>query len=101
MFTRRSKFLCSRTGNPDPNALSPVTLKLTQKDGQIWHKTVDVIYGNPAHAMSQEAHTQKYLDNIGLVGTQVHPEASTLVDMVQAIETQDDCRVLLDILTPA
>lgn len=87
--------------NPDPNALSPVTLKLTQKDGQIRHKTVDVIYGNPAHAMSQEAHTQKYLDNIGLVGTQVHPEASTLVDMVQAIETQDDCRVLLDMLTPA
>jgi 2-methylcitrate dehydratase PrpD len=50
-------------GNPDPNALTPVTVTVRLKDGRELSRTIDTVYGNPAKPMSREAHLAKFRGN--------------------------------------
>ena len=49
--------------NPDPNALTPIRVQITLKNGRVLEKTLDVIYGHPDNPMSRDAYLQKFRRN--------------------------------------
>ena len=50
-------------GNPDPNALVPVTVEVNLRDGRSDTERVDVMYGNPARPMARVAQLEKFSRN--------------------------------------
>jgi len=89
-------------GNPDPNALTPVSIAVRLKDGRVFNRTIDTVYGNPAKPMSRAAHLEKFRRNF--VSSR-HPlpadNAERLIDMLDGIEQIDDVRRIGDLLVPA
>ena len=47
----------------DPNALTPVEVEVTLKNGARHAARMDVIYGNPAKPMTREEHVAKFVGN--------------------------------------
>jgi aconitate decarboxylase len=85
--------------NPDPNALTPVTVTITLRDGQRLSCTRDVVYGNPARPMSRSAQLDKLAANWA-TGTPSVPasNAATLADTIDALETVPNVCALVDLL---
>ena len=88
--------------NPDPNALTPVTVSVRLKDGRELSRTIDTVYGNPAKPMAREAHLAKFRRNFAAALNPL-PAANTdrLIDMLDGIEDVDDVRSIGDLLVPA
>jgi aconitate decarboxylase len=57
------RFEVDADGNPDPNALGPVTVAVTLSNGQGHEVQVDRMYGSPAKPMSRDAHLAKFRHN--------------------------------------
>lgn len=83
-------------GNPDRNALTPVTVEIALKDGRKHAITLDVVYGNPAKPMSRDAHLDKFRRNCAAAAT---PMASgeALIAMADGLEQLADARRLVDL----
>jgi len=89
-------------GNPDPNALTPITVTVTLKDGTRHVRTLDVVYGNPAKPMTRDAHLEKFRRNLAHARGDLPAEnAERLIALVDDLESVDDVRVLLDLMVPA
>ena len=88
-------------GNPDPNALTPVTVVVRLQDGRELSRTIDTVYGNPAKPMTREAHLAKFRRNFE---TTLNPLPSTnadrLIEMLDTIEHLDDVREIGALLVP-
>jgi len=84
--------------NPDPNALTPITVEIALKDGRRLGTTLSTIYGNPAKPMSREAHLDKFRRN-ARAGSTALPEAKAeaLIEAVDDIESLADVRDLIDL----
>jgi len=82
--------------NPDPNALTPVTVEVALKDGRKHAMTLDVVYGNPAKPMSREAHQQKFRRNCA-AGAAPLKTADGLIAAVDDLEAVADVRRLVDL----
>jgi len=54
------RFEMEADGNPDPNALGPVTVSVTLGNGQRHELRVDRMYGSPGKPMSRDAHLAKF-----------------------------------------
>ena len=65
-------------GNPDPNALTPVTVEVRLDGGARHRITLDVVYGNPANPMTHEAHLAKFRRNWRAAARPL-PEANAIV----------------------
>src|SRR5690606_24031909 len=52
-------------GNPDPNALAPVTVTVRLHSGVELLRSVAVVYGNPARPLDRAAHLAKFRTNLG------------------------------------
>ena len=50
-------------GNPDPNALVPVTVEIALRDGRSETERVEVMYGHPARPMTRAAQLDKFRRN--------------------------------------
>jgi 2-methylcitrate dehydratase PrpD len=88
--------------NPDPNALTPITVTVSLTDGRALTKTLDVVYGNPAKPISREAHLEKFRRNLAYaVGDLPAENATRLIALVDDLEAVDDVRVLVDLMVPA
>ncbi|EDP64511.1 MmgE/PrpD [alpha proteobacterium BAL199] len=86
-------------GNPDPNALTPVTVTVTRHSGANVSRTLSVIYGNPAKPMSHEAHLAKFRGNLAFAhGPVPAGNADTLIALVDDLESLDDARRLVDLM---
>jgi aconitate decarboxylase len=88
--------------NPDPNALTPVTVSVRLSSGRALSRSIDTVYGNPAKPMSREAHLAKFRRNFG---SALHllpaRNADALIEMVEAIEKVTDVRQISELLKPA
>ena len=88
--------------NPDPNALTPVTVSVRLKDGRELSRTIDTVYGNPAKPMTREAHLAKFRRNFG-AALNLMPTVNVdrLINLLDDIEHLDDVRRIGDLLVPA
>ncbi len=88
--------------NPDPNALTPVTVSVRLKNGLELHRTITTVYGNPAKPMSREAHLEKFRRNFASCHVPLPAaNAERLIEMLDGIEQVDDIRRISDLLVPA
>ena len=53
----------SADDNPDPNALTPVSVRVRLADGTAHEVLVREVYGSPAKPMGREAHLAKFRAN--------------------------------------
>lgn len=87
-------------GNPDPNALTPVTVTVRLRSGVELSREIAVVYGNPAKALTRDAHLAKFRANLAFAAGPIPPgNAGTLIAMVDDLESLDDARRLVDLVT--
>jgi hypothetical protein len=83
-------------GNPDPNALSPITVTVRLANGQEHARTLTTIYGNPANPMTREAHLEKFRTNARAAARPLTDDAiAALIAMVDDLEHQPSTAPLL------
>ncbi len=87
--------------NPDPNALTPISVAIELTDGARHEITLDVVYGNPAKAMTRDAHLAKFRRNwrAGAMALDEN-KAEQLIDLVDNLEAVDDVSRLVDLMVP-
>ena len=90
------RFEIAADGNPDPNALGPVSVTVVLRDGQRHQRHVDRMYGSPARPMSRDAHLAKFRRN-WVSGARRLDEASgdRLIELVDRLEAVSDVRELI------
>jgi 2-methylcitrate dehydratase PrpD len=88
---------CHIIDNPDPNALVPVSVRVTFNDGQILTQEVDFVYGNPKKPMSYEDQLKKFRNNTSSAA-QPLSDAKTdkLIEQVEDLENLSDLKLLVD-----
>jgi len=84
--------------NPDPNALTPITVAVTLDGGKRLEISLTTVYGGPADPMTETAHLEKFRRNCA-AGRPGLPEgqAEALIAAVDGIEALDDARRLIDL----
>ena len=88
-------------GNPDPNALVPVTVEVNLRDGRSDTERVDVMYGNPARPMTRVAQLEKFSRNCAAAARPIAPEAAErVIATVARLESLSDVTALVDDLVP-
>jgi len=95
------RFDIADDGNPDPNALTPVTVEVRLRSGAGYEITLDVVYGNPGNPMTRAAHLAKFRRNWRAAARPL-PEtnAERLIERLDEIEAVADARRLVDLLVP-
>jgi 2-methylcitrate dehydratase PrpD len=91
----------SADGNPDPNALAPVTVIVRLHDGARHDLRITDVYGSPARPMSREAHLAKFRVN-WISGARPLPEAvgERLIELIDELESVRDVTELVDLMVP-
>ena len=94
------RFEIRRTDNPDPNALTPIEIAVRLADGRRFEHHLDVVYGNPANAMTRAAHLEKFRCN-ARAGRQPlgEPAIERLIATVDKLEEVADVGALVDDLS--
>ena len=88
-------------GNPDPNALVPVTVEIALRDGRSETGHIEVMYGHPARPMNRGAQLDKFRRNCAAAARPVPPEAvERLIAAVARLESLPDVSALVDDLVP-
>ncbi|MFM9849056.1 MAG: MmgE/PrpD family protein [Hyphomicrobiaceae bacterium] len=88
-------------GNPDPNALTPITVVVRLKEGRVLRRTIDIVYGNPAKPMTRESHLAKFRRNFeAALNPLPAANADRLIEMMDNIEHLDDVREISALLCP-
>ncbi len=100
-LTLARRFELRDDGNPDPNALTPVTVEVRLDGGARHQITLDVVYGNPGNPMTHEAQLAKFRRNWRAAARPL-PEANAerLIERVDGIDSLGDARELVDLLVP-
>ena len=83
-------------GNPDPNALGPVTVTVLLADGRRHEARIETMYGSPANPLTRDAHLAKFRGN-WLSGAHRLDEAAgeELIRLVDDLEAVPDARELV------
>ena len=91
----------SADDNPDPNALTPVTMVVRLHGGATHETSVGEVYGSPARPMGREAHLAKFRAN-WISGARPLPEAGgeRLIELVDELEAVRDVAVLVHLMVP-
>ena len=88
--------------NPDPNALVPVTVEITLRDGRSEAERIEVMYGHPARPMTRTAEPEKFRRNCAAAARPIAPEAAErVIAAVARLESLSDVTALVDDLVPA
>ena len=89
--------------NPDPNAMSPIAMKVRLASGARHEIRLEAIYGAPANPMPPEAHLAKFYKNCANAAPVVPgAQAARLEAAVAGIEGLADIRDLIDLcIAPA
>ena len=88
-------------GNPDPNALVPVTVEIALGDGRRESECVEVMYGHPARPMTRSAQLDKFRGNCEAAARPLPPEAAErIIAAVARLESLPDVSALVDDLVP-
>jgi aconitate decarboxylase len=83
-------------GNPDPNALGPVTVTVVLRDGRRHEARIDRMYGSPANPMSRDAHLAKFRRNwVSGARRLAEPAGEELIRLVDHLEgVPDVCEIV-------
>ncbi|MEM7408083.1 MAG: MmgE/PrpD family protein [Pseudomonadota bacterium] len=87
--------------NPDPNALTPISIEVVLEDGRRLRRYVDTVYGNPDNPMQRAAWTTKFRRNVGRARhsfADAGATADAVLEQVDALETVTDAAELLKLL---
>lgn len=88
--------------NSDPNVLTPVEMTVTTRNKGVLRQTIETVLGHPDNPLSREAHLHKFRQNAAVASTPLHPDAvKSLISLVDRLESLDDVRRLVDLLTSA
>jgi 2-methylcitrate dehydratase PrpD len=95
------RFQMEVDGNPDPNALGPVTVIVVLRDGRRHEAQIDRMYGSPENPMSRDAHLAKFRLN-WVSGAQplAEPAGEQLIRLVDDIEAVSDAREIVRLTRP-
>ena len=84
--------------NPDPNALTPITVAAQLKSGARHSQTLIDVYGSPAAPMTEAAHLEKFRTNFAAARPAVPAEqGEMLIAAVDDLELVEDARSLIDL----
>jgi 2-methylcitrate dehydratase PrpD len=88
-------------GGTNPNALVPVSVEMTLKGGEVRHWRCTEMLASPGRRLSRDQHLAKFRRCWEFAQTPL-PEQSreALIRMVDALETVEDVRELIALLTP-
>ena len=88
--------------NPNTNALSPVTLKITMATGETYSETISKVLGHPSKPLNRKTHLTKFETNCKHA-TMPIPKVNQkhLIRMVDQLEDLTDVRQVLDLITGA
>jgi len=85
--------------NPDPNALTPVSIEIMLKDGRRFEAGVEVVYGNPKRPLRREAALEKLHQNFASAARPMpRAKAERLTAAVDDLERIGDVRALIECL---
>lgn len=85
--------------NPDPNALTPLAVRIELEDGATHERTLDVIYGNPANPMTRDAYLEKFTRNLEVSRDPLAQGVTeTAIQRLEALEGEPDVAAILDLL---
>ena len=83
--------------NPDPNALVPVTVDLSLRDGARHELRLEAVYGSPAKPLDREAHLAKFRSNCAAASRPLSEHAQmSMIDCIDGLEGVADVRTLVD-----
>lgn len=89
-------------GNPDPNALVPVTVEITLCDGRKETERIEVMYGHPSRPMTRADQLGKFRNNCETAARPIPPDAAErVISAVARLESLPDVTALVDDLVPA
>jgi 2-methylcitrate dehydratase PrpD len=85
--------------NPDPNALTPVSVAVCLTSGATHETCVRDVYGSPKRPMGREAHLAKFRAN-WISGARPLPEAAgeRLIGLIDELEPVRDVAALIDLI---
>jgi aconitate decarboxylase len=88
-------------GNPDPNALGPVTVSVTLRDGRRHEARIAQMYGSPANPMTRHAHLAKFRRNWVSGAHRLDEHAGEeLIQLVDDLEGVPDVSALVRLTRP-
>ncbi len=88
-------------GNPDPNALVPVTVEIAIRDGRSATERVEVMYGHPERPMTRAAQLDKFRRNCEAAARPIpRAAAERIIAAVARLESLPDVGALVDDLVP-
>ena len=92
------KIFIETDNNPDPNALTPVSVELKTVDGRSANINLETIYGSPGKPMTLEAHLNKFRRNFQSARPPLSSDqAEALIAAVDQIDTITDMRSIIDL----
>ena len=88
-------------GNPDPNALVPVTVEVSLRGGHAASERIEVMYGHPARPMTRAAQLGKFRRNCEAAARPISTDAAErVIAAVARLESLPDVSALVDDLVP-
>jgi 2-methylcitrate dehydratase PrpD len=94
-----AKVTITTDGNPDPNALSPITVTVRLTGGAEHAKSLTTIYGNPANPMTRAAYLAKFRTNaLAAAKPLTAAGIEAIIAMVDNLEEQTTVAPLLDLI---
>src|SRR5262249_28028930 len=95
------RFQMEVDGNPDPNALGPVTVSVTLRDGRCYDARIAHMYGSPANPMTRDAHLAKFQRNWASGAHRLDERAGEeLLRLVDDLEAVPDVSELVRLTRP-
>ena len=87
--------------NPDPNALTPVTVEIEMSDGARHEITVDTVYGHPNNPMTRQDWLKKFRSNWQYAAVVLGEDAcDRVIENVENLSTVVDTARIIDDLIP-
>ena len=85
--------------NPDPNALTPVTVSIALNDGTSVSATCEFVLGNPQNPLDREGHLAKFRQNCASARPVVsESQAEALISRTNNLENERDVASLVDLM---
>lgn len=77
-----------------------VRMELETKDGNIYHKDVDLPRGNPGNPLIEEEHLERFRDCVAYAEKRrPEPDIERILDLIGRLEMIEDVRTLIPLLT--
>lgn len=86
----------------DPNALTPIRLEMTLRDGRVVERLITEVYGTPANSMTRAAQLTKFRANCaGAARPLPRSQVDALIQAVDELEDAEDVTGLVDLTVVA